>query len=78
MPRGTVSIRFRLDAADARALKRAEAAGIDPSDLVRRGLRIVAAQYYGTRQRRPPKVRLFVCTNAQLGEESQLFRGLRD
>lgn len=78
MPRRTVPIRIRLDAEDARALKRAESEGIPPSDLIRRGLRIAAAQYYGPRRRRPPKGRLFVCTDPQLGEESQLFKGLRD
>jgi hypothetical protein len=74
MPRRTVPIRIRLDADAVRALKRAEADGVSPSDLVR----IVAAQYDGPRRRRPPNVRLLVCMDAQLGEESQLFRGLRD
>jgi hypothetical protein len=36
---------IRLDPEDARALKRAEADGVSSSDLVRRGLRIVAAHY---------------------------------
>jgi hypothetical protein len=78
MPRRTVPIRIRLDPEDARALKRAEADGISPSELVRRGLRAVAPQYYGTRRRRPPEVRLFVCTDANVGLESELYRQFRD
>lgn len=69
---------IQLDPEDARALERAEADGLSASDLVRRGLRIVAAHYYGSRRRRPPKVRLFVSTNPHLGEESQLYRGFKD
>jgi hypothetical protein len=77
MPRRTVPIRIRLDSEDARALDRAQADGLAPADLVGRGLRIVAAPYYGPRRRRPPRGRLFVCTDPQLGDESQLFRHLR-
>ena len=76
MARNTVKT-IRLDPEDARALKRAKADGISSSDLVRRGLRIVAARYYGGR-RRPPKTRLFVCTDPRLGEESELFKDFRD
>ena len=76
MPRKTTKT-IRLDPEDARALKRAEADGFSSSDLLRRGLRIVAARYYSGR-RRPPKTRLFVCTDPQLGEESELFRDYRD
>jgi hypothetical protein len=45
---------IRLDPEDGQALKRAEADGISSSELVRRGLRIVAAHYYKDR-RRPPR-----------------------
>jgi hypothetical protein len=65
---------IRLDPEDARALERAEAEGLSASDLVRQGLRIVAAPYYRPRRRRPPRVGLFVSTDSELGEESQLYR----
>jgi hypothetical protein len=68
---------IRLDPEDAQALKRAEADGLSSSELVRRGLRIVAAPYYGAR-RRAPKVRLFVSADPHLGEESQLYEDFRD
>ena len=76
MPRKTAKT-IRLDPEDVRALKRAEADGISSSELVRRGLRIVAAQYYGGR-RRPPKVGFFVSTDPHLGEESQLYKAFRE
>jgi hypothetical protein len=76
MPRKTTKT-IRLDPEDARALKRAEADGVSSSELVRRGLRIVAAPYYAGR-RRPPKTRLFVCTDPNLGEESELFKDFND
>ena len=69
---------IRLDPDDARALERAEADGLSASDLVRQGLRIVAAHYYGGRRRRPPRVGLFVSTNPHLGEESQLYKDFKD
>jgi len=69
---------IRLDPEDARALERAEADGLSASDLVRQGLRIVAEHYYGGRTRRPPKVDLFVSTDPQLGEESQLYGDFKD
>lgn len=68
---------IQLEPEDARALKRAEADGQSSSDLLRRGLRIVAARYYGGRKR-PPKTGLFVCTDPRLGEESELFKDFRD
>jgi hypothetical protein len=71
MPRKTVKA-IRLDPEDARALSRAQADGISSSELVRRGLRIVAARYYSGR-RRPPRTRLFVSIDPHLGEESELF-----
>jgi hypothetical protein len=77
MPRKTTKT-IRLDPEDVSALKRAEADGVSSSsDLVRRGLRIVAAPDYAGR-RRPPKTRLFVCTDPHLGEESELFKDFRD
>jgi hypothetical protein len=69
---------FRLDPEDVRALQRAKADGVSPSELVRRGLRIVAAHYYTRTRRRPPNVRLVISTDPRLGEESELFREFRD
>lgn len=77
MPRKT-SKTIRLDPEDVQALKRAEADGISSSELVRRGLRIVAARYYKGHRRRPPKITLFVSTDPHLGEESQLYQDFRD
>ena len=64
----------RLDSEDAEALARARAEGHSASDLIRKGLRVVAARYY--RGRRPPSVGLFVSTDMKLGEESELFKDL--
>ena len=64
----------RLDREDAEALARARKDGLAASDLIRRGLRVVAARYY--RGRRPPSTGLFVSTDAKLGEESEIFRDL--
>ena len=64
----------RLDREDAEALARARKDGLTASDLIRRGLRVVAARYY--RRRRPPSTGLFVSTDAKLGEESEIFRDL--
>jgi hypothetical protein len=69
---------IRLDPEDVQALKRAEADGISSSELVRRGLRIVAARYYKSGRRRPPKVTLLVSTDPRLGEESELYKDFRD
>lgn len=69
-----VSTTVRLDAEDMRALKRARAAGHSASDLIRKGLRIVASRYYAGR--RPPTTRLFESTDNKLGDESELFRDL--
>ncbi len=77
MPRKTAKT-IRLEPEDLQALKRAEADGISSSELVRRGLRIVAARYYKGRRRRPPKVTLLVSTDAHLGEESELYKDFRD
>jgi hypothetical protein len=64
----------RLDREDAEALARARKDGLAGSDLIRKGLRVVAARYY--RNRRPPSTGLFVSTDAKLGEEDELFRDL--
>jgi Arc/MetJ-type ribon-helix-helix transcriptional regulator len=62
----------RLDPEDAEALARAREDGLSSSDLIRKGLRVVASRYY--RNRRPPSTGLFVSTDMKLGEESELFR----
>ena len=79
MPHGAqvVTIRIRLAPQDVRALRRARADGIPSSELIRRGLRSAAAQYYGG-HRRPPRVGLFVSTDPHLGEESQLYKAFRE
>lgn len=61
----------RLDAEDVEALERARKDGLSSADLIRQGLRLVAAKYY--RGKRPPSVGLFVSTNPKLGAESELF-----
>jgi len=71
-----VSTTVRLGEEDVRALKRARAAGLSASDLIRKGLRVVAARYYPGR--RSPSTLLFESTNSKLGDESQLFRDIED
>jgi hypothetical protein len=71
-----ISTTIRLDEQDVRALKRARAAGHSASALVRKGLRVVASQYYPGR--RPPSTRLFESTDPKLGDESELFRDIDD
>jgi Arc/MetJ-type ribon-helix-helix transcriptional regulator len=66
------STTVRLDPEDAAALARARADGLSSSELIRRGLRLVAAKYYRGR-RRPPTTALFVSTDPKLGDEDQLF-----
>ena len=69
-----ISTTVRLEEEDVRALKRARAAGHSASELIRKGLRVVASRYYtGCR---PPSTRLFESTDNKLGDESQLFRDL--
>lgn len=65
----------RLAAEDLQALKRARAAGYSASELIRRGLRAAAAEFYT--HRRPPHTRLFVSTATKLGDESELFVDLK-
>jgi Arc/MetJ-type ribon-helix-helix transcriptional regulator len=65
----------RLDPEDAQALARAREDGLSASDLVRKGLRIVASRYYDNR--RPLSKGLFVSTDLKLGEESELFKDLK-
>ena len=69
-----ISTTVRLDEEDVRALKRARAAGLSASELVRKGLRVVASRYYTGR--RSPTTKLFQSTDAKLGDESELFRDL--
>jgi hypothetical protein len=64
----------RLDPEDAEALERARADGLKTSELVREGLRVVAAKYY--RRKRPPTTGLFVSTSNKLGDEAELFEDL--
>lgn len=70
-----ISTTVRLEEEDVRALKRARADGLSTSDLLRKGLRVVASRYYSGR--RPPSTLLFESTNAKLGDESELFRDLK-
>lgn len=69
-----VSTTVRLNEEDIRALKRARAAGHSASELVRKGLRVVASRYYTGR--RPPSTLLFESVDMKLGDESELFRDL--
>jgi Arc/MetJ-type ribon-helix-helix transcriptional regulator len=71
-----ISTTIRLTEEDVRALKRARAAGHSASELVRKGLRVVASRYYSGR--RPPSTRLFESADMKLGDESELFRELED
>ena len=70
------STTVRLEEADIRALKKARAAGHTASELVRKGLRVVASRYYSGR--RPPTTGLFESTDSKLGDESLLFKDLKD
>jgi Arc/MetJ-type ribon-helix-helix transcriptional regulator len=69
-----VTTTVRLDREDAEALARARKDGLAASDLIRKGLRLVAARYY--RDRRSPSIGLFVSTDAKLGDEEEIFRNL--
>jgi Arc/MetJ-type ribon-helix-helix transcriptional regulator len=71
-----ISTTVRLSKEDVRALKLARAAGHSASDLVRKGLRVVASRYY--KGRRPPAMRLFTSTDTKLGDECELFRDLEN
>jgi len=71
-----LSTTVRLDPEDAAALARARADGHSASELIRRGLRVVAARYY--RGRRPPSTGLFVSAAPKLGDESELFGDIED
>jgi len=71
-----ISTTVRLDEEDIRALKRARAAGLSASDLLRRGLRVVASRYYSGR--RPSSTLLFESTNSKLGDESDLSGVIED
>jgi Arc/MetJ-type ribon-helix-helix transcriptional regulator len=71
-----ISTTVRLEEEDVRALKRARAAGHSASDLIRKGLRVVASRYYT--RRRPPSTALFASTDNKLGDEAELFRDLEN
>jgi len=66
-----LSTTVRLDPEDVEALERARAAGLSASELIRKGLRVVASRYY--RNRRPPSTGIFVSVDLKLGDESELF-----
>lgn len=70
------STTVRLEEDDIRALKKARAAGHSASELVRKGLRVVASRYYSGR--RPPTTSLFESTDTKLGDEALLFKDLKD
>lgn len=70
------STTVRLDAEDVEALARAREDGLSSSELIRRGLRLVAAKYYRGK-RRPPSTGLFVSTSETLGDEALLFKKTR-
>ncbi len=70
------STTVRLEEDDIRALKKARAAGHSASELIRKGLRVVASRYYSGR--RPPTTSLFESTDSKLGDESLLFKDLKD
>ena len=69
-----ISTTVRLEDEDIRALKKARAAGHSTSELLRKGLRVVASQYYTGR--RPPTTGLFESTDNKLGDESLLFKDI--
>ena len=70
----SITTTVRLDEDDAEALRRARADGLEASDLIRRGLRVVAARYYP--RKRKPRLGLFVSVDAKLGDEAELFGDL--
>jgi hypothetical protein len=71
-----ISTTVRLGDEDIRALKKARAAGHSTSELLRKGLRVVASQYYTGR--RPPTTGLFESTDNKLGDESLLFKDIEN
>ena len=71
-----ISTTVRLEEEDVKALRRARAAGHSASELIRKGLRLVASRYYSGR--RPPTTRLFQSTDGKLGDEAELFKGLEE
>jgi Arc/MetJ-type ribon-helix-helix transcriptional regulator len=73
MSRGLTTT-VRLNAEDAEALRKARADGHEASDLIRRGLRVVAARYYP--KKRKPQLRRFPSVDPKLGDESELFGDL--
>jgi hypothetical protein len=66
----------RLDKVDAEALERARKDGLSASELIRHGLRVVAARYY--KDRRPPATRFLRVSDSKLGDETALYKKLKD
>jgi len=71
-----ISTTVRLSEEDVRALRKAKAAGHSASELIRKGLRVVASRYYS--RRRPPSSGLFESTDNKLGDEAELFQDLEN
>ena len=69
-----ISITVRLHEEDIRALKRARAAGLSASELIRQSLRVGASRYYTGRRR--PTTGLFESTDSKLADDSGLFRDI--
>src|SRR5207247_5783896 len=67
-----ISTTVRLGEEDVRALRRARAAGHSASDLIRKGLRVVASRYYTGR--RPPATPPFECHTTTTRDRSGVFR----
>lgn len=65
-----------LEEEGVRALERARAAAHSVSELIRKGLRLMISRFYAGR--RPPTTRLFESTDNNLGDESELYKGLED
>jgi Arc/MetJ-type ribon-helix-helix transcriptional regulator len=71
-----ISTTVRLSEEDVQALRKAKAAGHSASELIRKGLRVVASRFYS--RRRSPSTRLFESTDNKLGDESELFQDLEN
>lgn len=70
----TTTVRLTRD--DAAALARAKTEGRPSSDLIRRGLPVVAAR--DDRGARRPTLGLFTSTDPRLGDEADLFAHVDD
>jgi hypothetical protein len=72
-----VKTKVRIGSDEAEALARARADGHSTSEIVRRGIRLVAASYY-RKKKHPPSTGLMVSNDPKLGEESELFKQLKN